>query len=326
MMGFLKTWNIATQLAAFPCAEPNPVIFALTFGPAVAPALLEWASFGCRDIMKFRLGKGVPCGRALKGQVAKAIPPKWVDLVGKAMKFEHAFSYAGQMFLLADLASDTIARWNTLAYQMSGCPDANNYTSWDVSPGAPSTILPNTPTPVGGLITNENNPIGVAWPTGAIVPADWHFTLNFEIQAHAIFTGERLQVRTWIRKEGPGGYDFAANQYDNPYAAFLQRRFTYTLESQNPRSVATQYTFIVETDKLAIVSGLEGHGQASSIPIADWSLNPLNCIKELGASRVENPAGRNRQPKFPGVVGRFVGQNAPKPVRGPPGGMPRSKK
>lgn len=324
-MSFSKTYNITQSLAAFPCAQPDPVIMALTFLPAVAPALMEWVSFGCRDILKFRLGKGAPCGRAMKAQVAKAIPPKWVDTVSKVMKWEHRFSYAGQMFLLADLASDTVARWSTLAYQLSGCPDANNIKTWDIEPSGPAGLLPGVPTSVGGVIRNEQGPPGIAFPTGAVVPSGWYLQAHFEVKATARATGQSTGLTTWLRRTSGGGYDYPGNHYTPGY--FNTATIGYvTMETQNTDPTGSAaYAMYAMADELAFATEVKGHFSASPFPTSDWALSPMGCLRDLGVEHVPNPANRNARARSPSIVPNFIADFLPKPVHGPPGGMPRSK-
>jgi len=323
----MNTYNLVTKFAAFPCAEPSPIIVFATFFPAVAPALLEWASFGCRDIMKFRLGKGMPCGRMYKAQLAKVIPPAWADTTAKLLKFESAFSRAGQMFLLADLASDTLARWTTFAYQMSGCPEASEGADWQITTGNPHALLPSTATPVGGVITNEKGTPGIATPSGAVVPHGWYFSAEFQIKAKAFRGDQQIGISTWLRKRGPNAYDFPANVYTGGYPGniveFLKTG-SYMINTQNTDSSgARQYEFTALTDVLAVTTDITATCRASPNPPITTALSPLACLSQLGIQHKEDPAGRNNKPRYPTIIDKFIGENLPKPVHGPPGGLPR---
>ena len=325
-MGFLSTYNTVTKFAAFPCAEPSPFIIAITLIPAITPALMEWVSFGCRDIMKFRLGKGAPCGRMMKAQVAKAIPPSFVSTVDKLLKFESKFSQAGQMFLLADLASDTIQRWTTLAYQWSGCPDANNYTSWDIKYSAPNALDSNVPTIIGGAIHNLKGNPAYALPTGASVPPGWYFQVHFRVQAWAIFSHQGVNLTTWLRRENLGAYDFEANRYPAGYA-LVPTTGQITMTTQNTATVGhAVYSMIAMSQELALTTELEASCSVSEFPPVDYSLSPLGCLSNIGVEHVDDPLNRNPKSRYPGVVARFIGEHLPTPARGPPGGRPRSKK
>lgn len=318
-----QNWNVLKSLAAFPCAEPSPLIFAATFLPAVAPALIEYASFGCRDIMKFRLGKGTPCGRKMAAQVAKAIPPQWTDAVSKTMKFEARFSLAGQIFLIADLVGDTLARWDTLAYQMSGCPNANNITTYDLVWQHATAILPNVPTPVGGAIVNvHGNPL-LTWPNGALVPPGWYMQASFELEARSLFSQQSIQLLTWISQEGGGGYDFPANKY--PRGSPGQNKTGhYYMTTQNTHSSGNAlYVFRAMSDITAVVTEFKASINISEFPPSDWSLSPLGCLRDLNIEHVENPTGNNRRARYPGLVEKAIGAVLPKPVHGPPKGKPR---
>lgn len=262
----------------------------------------------------------------MKAQVAKAIPPTFVDFVGKLMKFEHTFSYAGQMFLLADLTSDTLARWNTLAYQMSGCAPANDVVTWDIEYTVPEALAPGTPTIIGGRVTNQQGQGGVAWPSGAIAPPGWYVQIWFELEARAIFTTQRVGLTTWIRRTDHGGYDFGGNRYPKGYPG-QGAKGSYMLTTQNTDAhFSSQYVMMAMSDELALTTELKAHCQASRLPPADWSLDPLGCIRDLSVEHINDPANRNPKPRYPNILARWIGEHSPVPVHGPPGGKPRTKK
>jgi hypothetical protein len=325
-MSILSDWNTIKMIEAFPCAKPNPIILIGTFIPAVTPALFEWVTFGCRDLLKFRLGKGTPCGRMMKAQVAKAIPPAFVDTVAQVLKWEHRFSFAGQMFLLADLAADTVARWTTLAYQMSGCPDALDYASWDIEFQAPEALGPNVPTAIGGRIVNGNNTIGKAWPTGAIVPPRWYLSAHFKVEAKTFHGGDSCELTTWLRREDHGGFDYPGNKYPKGYPnEKTTGTITQTVQNSDEHH-SSQYTMMAMADRLSLTTDVKGTFQVSQFPPSDYTISALSCINSIGVEHVQDPAGRNPKTRYPGIIGKFVGANAPRPIRGSPGGMPRSKK
>lgn len=325
-MSFSQTWNLAKTMAAFPCAEPSPLIVAITLVPAIAPALLEWVSFGCRDLLKFRLGKGVPCGRAMKAQVAKAIPPSFADPINKLLKWEHHFSFAGQMFLLADLASDTLARWTTLAYQLSGCPDALEGAYWSVEFQAPEALPPGIPEPIGGTITNEKGTPGIAWPTGAICPPGWWFSASFDVEARALHSGIPIGLSTWMRESSPHPYDFPGLKKPPGYpgqSTKLSALFTHQARDTGP---PTQYTFTAMADQLALTTGFKATCQCTPFPPYDEFLSPLGCLRNFNVEHLQDPAGRNPKSYNPTIIPKWLGLEQPTPPRGPPGGKPRSRK
>lgn len=319
-------WNVMKTLAAFPCAQPDPVILALTFLPAVAPALLEYIQFGCRDIIKFRLGKGTPCGRQMAAQVAKAIPPKFTSAVNNLLKWEHRFSTAGQVFLIADLVGDTLARWDTLAYQLSGCPDALDIKTWDIEPNGFEALVPGVPTPLGGLVVNERGPPGIAWPNGAIVPKDWYWQTHFTVDVRPFTGAASPHLTTWIAEHGRGPYDFPGNQFQPGYGGSTTHGH-YTLTTQNTDQTGSrQYVYYGMTDTFAVADNFKATAQASRFPPSSFSLNNLGCLQDLTVEHVEDPAGRNNASRYPGVIDKLAQIGQGKPVWGPPKGKPRAKK
>lgn len=324
-MTFRNTYNLVNKFAAFPCAEPHPIIIMVTFIPAVVPALVEWFSFGCRDVMKFRLGKGGMCGRAIRGQWGKVIPPAAVDPIAKTLKFEGLFSRIGQRFLFADLASDTLARWTTLSYQLAKCPDALEGASWRIELGPPGLLSPNQPHPVGGVIRDEKGTPGIAWPVGAHVPAGWYVQLYFEMTVKAFRSDANVGLSTWIRVTPGVTYDFPANHYKKGYW-FQTKGGSYTLSTQNTDPHGAQfYTFMAMVDETAWIESLNGYGQAAPYPLTDWSLHPLGCLRDWTIDEVPNPAGINPPTRNPPIIDKWLNPDLHTPAYGPPGGKPRSK-
>lgn len=324
-MSFSNTYNLVKKFAAFPCAEPDPFIIAITFLPAVAPALLEWATFSCRDVLKFRLGRDTPCGRALKGGVIKAIPPVLQSTAQNLLKFEARFSFAGQLWLLADLASDTIARWTTLSYQLSGCPDALNIASWDIEFQSPEGLLPNTPSVIGGRVTNDRNALGIAWTTGAIVPPGWYASGYFELDVRPVFGDAVTGLTTWIRRHDFNNYDYAGVKVAPGYQG-QGAKGVYHIEVQNTdEHNAHQLSMYAMTDAWCLTTALTAHWMAAPFPLTTNIVKPLSCLDGLFNSHVDNPAGQNQRGRQPTFIPKWLGPDVAKPVRGPPGGKPRSK-
>lgn len=325
-MSFKDAWNVATALQAYPCASPSPIIWAATLAPAIAPALLEWFTFGCRDVMKFRLGRGVPCGRAMKGQVINALPPSFRGLGGTLLKFEAKFSFAGQMFLLADLLTDSDARWMTLAYQMSGCPDANDSASWDIESSGGNTLSPGVAHNVGGVVLNYRGRPGCSWPDGAIVPPGWHLQASFQIETRPLFGGTGKGLTTWLRATEGGGYDFPGIHYTPGYLGHGFKSAN-SMTTQNPEGHGSRhYQMMAMADDYQQVESVKGNFTASQLPPLDWTINPLGCLKNLNAETVENPAGNNKSRSRPTLADKALGNVLPKPLRGTPKGKPRAKK
>lgn len=325
-MSFSNTYNLVEKFAAFPCAEPDGLILAFTFLPAAAPAMLEWITFSCRDVVKFRLGRDTPCGRALKGNVFKAIPPKYVNAAQKLLMFEGKFSFAGQMWLLADLASDTIARWTTLSYQISGCPDALNIASWDIEYLSPEGLLPGVPSVISGRVVNDRNALGKAWPSGAIVPPGWYASGYFELDVRPVFGDAVTGLSTWIRREDFHSYDYAANHVAPGYRG-QGAKSVYHLEVQNTdMHNPHQLVMMAMTDAWCLTTGLKASWMAAPFPLTSSMIRPLSCLDGLFNSHIEDPAGQNQRGRRPTLIPRWLGPDVAKPVRGPPGGKPRSKK
>lgn len=325
-MGVLEAYNLATTLAAYPCAEPSPVIYAATFIPAIAPALIEFASFGCRDILKFRAGVNTPCGRMIKGQFKAASPPKWWDAGQKLMKFERAASTAGFWFMIVDLAAETTVRWSTLAYKMAECPIALNQASWTWEPFFEDVLFPGVPKPVAGAVTGYSGQPGHATIVSAIAPEGWYVQLNFHVEYRPFPGHPPGTVTFWVQESGGTPYDFPGQQYGTAHYPWQRGSGGYQLKTQNHDHGARQYTMYALASERTIIAGASGHGAVSELPPMNLFLSPLNCWKDAFNETVPDPAGRNRKQQPKNILSPIFNAVTPKPVRGRPGGMPRSKK
>lgn len=325
-MSFANNWNFITGINAYQCAEPSVAIYAATFLPAISPALIDFVSFGCRDILKFKLGIGAPCGRAAKMQWKKAVPPKVFDAAGKIMKFEHAFSTAGFWWMIADLTLDSAARWTSLAYKLQGCAPLNDEAHWQWAPLAPKVLFPNVPTVVAGRLENYSGIPGYGTIVGAVAPRDFYAQVNFEVKGHPLFSDGMPNLTTWVHSSQGGGYDFPGIQYGKGYPGQSVRGSgMFSGQNHNPGG-ATEYLMMAMSDETTVIEEVNGHGSVSLLPPLELYLDPLNCWKDLEASHVQDPAGRNKRGRQPNILDPFLGQIPKVPLHGPPGGKPRSKK
>jgi hypothetical protein len=325
-MGILSNWNYMKQIEAYPCASPNPLIYITTFAPAVTPALVDFISWGCRDIVKFKAGIGQPCGRLFKAQAVKAFGPAAVDMAHNILKFTRPVEFGLFWWFVADLASDSLARWDSLAYQMSGCDLPNDTASWQLEWIPQGAMSANVPKPIVGQVTHESGRPGFSASFGAVVPPGYYWQGSFTVKAHPIFSLQHSNLSVWIRTENTHGFDYSANQYPPGYPG-AQKSGTYTM---NGRARADRPTTFVKmyamTDQLSIIDDVQGNFTVSRLPILDWTLSPLSCFRDTSGTRVENPAHRNKRADFPtrlDPADRGPGFGPTR--RGPPGGKPRSK-
>lgn len=325
-MGVLSAYNFATHLAAYHCAEPSPIIWAATFIPAVAPALIEFVGFGCRDILKFRLGRSAPCGRMLKAQVNKAIPPSWMSTTQKLMKFEEGVSKAGFWFMIVDLASDTTIRWSTLAFRFSDCAPTNAYASWQYEPFFEDVLFPGVPKPVVGQVTNYVGEFGHATINGAVCPEDWYFQGSFHCDWRPFPGFDPGSVTLWIQESGATAYDFPGTNFGKSGYPWQRTGGGYSLKTQNHQPGARSFTMWAMADERTIISGATGNMTVSQLEPMELSVKGLNCWTDPFKSDVEDPAGRNKKNKPANILAPVFNPVTPKPVRGRPGGLPRSKK
>lgn len=324
-MSFKSNYNFITKIASFPCAQPSPLIIAASFLPAVAPALIDFAGFGCRDILKFRLGRGTMCGRGISAQVGKAIPPKLSGLANGLLEFERGFSKAGNWFMIADLAGDTVARWTSMAYTASQCADILQGVSWTCEFSAPQFLLPGVPTIIGGVLRNISAPGPGPWPSGALVPNDWYIQINWKLRAKQFRGSEDVPISTWMRQTFPGGFDFPA-VVGRPGYPWQDYRNNNLFDHQNTGFGGTvQYDYFAMSQEAALTTEFHADCQVTPFEPLGSMLKPLDCWRTLAKGTQENPAGRNTGGTNPIIPGFRQAALNPKPRRGPPGGKPRSK-
>lgn len=325
-MSFTNTWNLVKQIHAYPCAQPDPIIYFVTFAPAVAPALIDFISYGCRDIVKFKAGIGQPCGRAFKAGAVKAFGPSVVDGANKILKFTRPIEAGLFWWFVADLASDTLARWETLAYQLNGCVELEETASFQhewIPQGATEGGVPH---PVIGNVVNYTGKPFLSTSGGCNVPKGWYYQGSFDVKVHPVFSGQFSGVQTWLRIQGAGGHDFPANSYGAGYGGDGVSGH-YTMSGQNTNEHNSQVVQMwIKTDVQCFIDDIKGYWTVSQLPPTDWTLSPLSCFRNLLVNSVPDPAGRNRKGHQPSMVEKWLGQIAEAgPDHGPPGGLPRKK-
>lgn len=308
---------------AYPCAKPDPVIWFVTFTPAVIPAIVDFISYGCRDITKFKAGIGSPCGRLFKAAGAKTFGPAFQDPSKNLLKFTLPIEKALFWWFVADLAADTLARWTSLAFQLNGCNLPNEAATFQHTEIFQGAFNPNSPKPIIGNVTNYQGVPGLATSGGCRVPPGWYWQGSFTAKVHAIFTTVGTSIQTWINTGTGSGYDLPSNGHPPGYPGQAMS-VGYTASGQNPDLLNHRTVSMWGmTDQLAILDSLEANWTVSKTPPLDWSLSPLSCFRDLTVQRTPDPAGRNRRGRQPTIIDPFLPAPAPVPRRGPPKGKPR---
>lgn len=324
-MSMIRDYNYIEKVLAFPCATPDPILWFVTFLPAAAPALIDFISYGCRDLVKFKAGIGQPCGRLFKANAVKMYGPQFVDTLHNAIKFTRPLESALFWWFVADLIADTAARWTSLAYQLNGCRELEEETHWQNAFAGPGLLPAGVPVPVSSLIIGEQGKPGIAWPTGAVVPPGWYVQGSFELQARSFGTPQQISPMCWIREEGPHPYDFPAKQYP-PGKPGGTTRMSYQLQTQVPdRPRPTQLTMMAMSDVRAISTDMSGTWTASETPVLSWAMSPLGCLRDLTINDVEDPVGQNTTRKLGSSLVNLLPPSLQAVRRGPPGGLPRKK-
>lgn len=325
-MGILSNWNYMAQIEAYPCAAPGALIYITTLAPAVTPALVDFVSWGCRDIVKFKAGVGQPCGRMFKAAAKKTFGPDLVDNAHKLLRFTRPVEAGLFWWFVIDLASDSLARWDSLAYQMSGCDLPDDTASWDHSWIPQGGMSANVPKPIIGNVVNHHGKEGYAASFGAVVPSGYYWQGSFTVRAHPLFSTVASNLSVWVRTVRIAGFDYTANTYPAGYPG-AQKSGHYSISGQaKDVGLTTLVQMWAMSDQHSIIDDVEGHWTVSRLPILDWTLNPLSCFKDHSATQTPDVAGRNKRGSFASAVP--PGERGPgfrALPRGPTGGKPRSK-
>lgn len=325
-MGILSNWNYMKQIEAYPCAAPSPLIYMITLAPAVTPALVDFISWGCRDIVKFKAGVGQPCGRMFKATAKKAFGPDIVDNAHKLLRWSRPVEAGLFWWFVIDLASDSLARWDSLAYQMSGCDLPNDTASWDLKWIPQGAMSANVPKPIIGDVVNLHGVPGYSATFGAVVPSGYYWQGSFTVRAHPLFSTTASNLAVWIRTANIGGFDYTANVYPRGYPG-AQKSGHYSMSGQaRDNGTTTLVQMWAMSDTHSIIDDVDGHFIVSKLPILDWALSPLSCFKDRSHEEAKDPAGRNKRGNQPTTIPPFErGPGFRGLPRGPTGGKPRSK-
>lgn len=182
------------------CSAPDFYVTVETGFQAVAPALLSLFVPGCTDIVKMKLGLSPWHRRGISGFLKDAAPPFAVG----ANKFLYKIGYFTAerglyYFMLADVATQFVTTWQSLAFVAQQCPLPSAGTAYGniapfIYPADLDTLL--TPAPihnVGGMHTGAH---------GFTIFPGFQGTLNWSCEWDSWpERGQGVNVVTWMTED-----------------------------------------------------------------------------------------------------------------------------
>lgn len=210
-MSLKGDWGYMNKIFRHPCHNGSIAIFASTGIRAAATAAFDFATFGCREPLKFAAGRGQAADYFGYGNVRKNPMPHRRPKVPRALQTpptvaggSAAFWYLSARverglfyWFLANLAGDFVVNWTTLMYQENGCdgPFAGR-----CSMKITDQVCGDEPTQMLIVAVNDCGPILSdirSWqiPSGIQASVSYHF----ESDPWAPDPGPPGQLQSWIQ-------------------------------------------------------------------------------------------------------------------------------
>jgi hypothetical protein len=198
-MSILKNINYIKKLSVIGCSAPDIFVAVETGFQAAAPALLSLFAVGCTDIVKMKLGKAPWHHKGIGGLLKGAAPP----FSAGANKFLYKIGYFTAekglwWFMVADVAVEFEAQWNSLVFAAQQCPLPSAGTAYGYiapfiyGPGQETTLAPVPVHNVPGMAVGLNNV--------AIFPG-FLGTVNFSTEWDSWpVRGQGVSVSTWMEE------------------------------------------------------------------------------------------------------------------------------
>lgn len=277
-MGVIDNLGYIKKAAAFPCATPNPILIAQAAGNAIAPVLLNAATFGCNDIVKMRAGISPWHSRGLKALIKGAIPPDETATAGKLLKFTIPVEKALFFWFVVDLTTDFFARWHSQVFRLGAC--GHPLRSWTGSGPLSTWVMPapNGWTRISYSMTK--NPPGAPniGSDGFIVTSHQYWQAYFSLTPRPLWVGQ-VPGSVQLRLHQIAGRPFVIEGPKVPAPWFgNQIHASILFNSDNENIGLKEYVFEASCDTVAI--GLSG---SASVSISDRPLEvenflPTNCF------------------------------------------------
>lgn len=277
-MGTVNNINYLKEVQYFPCADPSPLILITTALEAGAPTLLEFYSWGCRDILKLRAGYSNFCGRGFRAIVAKWHPPGFIDKLHKFYEFFGPVDKLLYGFLIADLQSSFLAKWTSLAYAAQGCiPDPTTQQTTGTAQ-IPQGILANHETGIVYRLTTIGGSGGVVRPTSVTIPDGWYVSITWSVHVDPLFADQGVTVHTWLQSVTGTHHHIAEQEFEPPWFGSGTRARGKAYFQTPGFGFAHSYEWRIVVDKTAFITSGDLQVIISPLPILNYGLEPLSCL------------------------------------------------
>lgn len=275
-MGIVDNANIIIKGEFFACARPQPMLIVEAAAQALGPVLINFATFGCLDIIKMRAGISPWHKRGAIALIKGAIPGEQIDEVGKAIKFLIPLEKLLFTWFVADLTVEFFARWQSQIFRLGACnPPVTEKTA---SGPLASYVCPSKDVwaRIAYSLTYPQGTFGSS--TDFAVPAGWFFTAFFELKVDAILpikpvTSMQIRLRS-ATTIGTGFYG-AINK-----PPWFGNTIKGGLHFQMLEKFGTfrEWVFEATCDNPAIGVGGSCAISIAAKPLANQDIIPVNCF------------------------------------------------
>lgn len=277
-MGVLNNLGFLNSIRAYPCAEPNPILFIGAGAVAGSFTLLELESWSCRDIIKLRAGISYRCGKVLKAVIKAAHGADYIDTISKVHKFIGPAEKLLWYWFVADLATGFVAHWTSLIYQLQGCAPLSEGATWQGKGYPPELLIPGRPWPISATVENYKGKPGFATSTGCIVPHDYYVSIDFIINYKPLAPDRPVSVTTSVTQQTHGTFQFGGNNYPHEGGNEVHKAHYGFYHKAPHDSRNVQYTMTVESDDYALAWIEEAHVTVSPIEILEQQMFGVGCF------------------------------------------------
>lgn len=277
-MGVIDNLGYIKTAAAFPCANPDPILIAEAGLKAIGPVLLNAASFGCNDIVKMRAGISPWHSRGIRALVEGAIPPSEKDTAGKLLKFTIPIQKALFFWFVVDLTVDFFARWHSQVFRLGACGQTANantgsgpVVAWVQGGGGGFSRISYDMT----LSNPGNHQIG---SDGFIVFPHQYWQCYFSLTPKPLFFGQ-VPGNVQLRLRQIRSPQYVLNGPVVPAPWFGNTIHASVLFNPDTQSGTThEYVMEASCDTIAVAQSGSASISISDLPLMVENMIPTNCF------------------------------------------------
>ena len=278
-MSILTNLNYIRKVYTIPCVGAGLWVYIETAITSAGIALLELASFGCRDLYQLRGGKLPFCGRQISPNFKKAWLAEDITKYSKIIKVFDPIEKALFKWLLVDIGVGFVANWHSMLFQTANCnPDANVFHA-AADHGSGAGIAPNINFRIAYNKVGGNTNPAQFYGYGFQVPRGWYWSCDFNLRVKKLLNFPIPSIELWLNAI-PGGSNPERNCKYDPTVWFGPQYASCHREGQAPLETAyTNYEFYGRMDGWGLPSGGSMTLRMSALPLLDTPQSVLSCLK-----------------------------------------------